>query len=858
MRRICQQSRRWHQQFFPFTSQLGHRQCFQRLWLPGQYQQRQYARKRNDDVVVHEFEQIGTDKKTRVAINPKAEIEETAKYLRSKIESLEKELAVLKEGPFGPNSEFMQSIPPKERQILLEALRQARTKEDDGDDDDTTVLDTLIKDLDLEADDVKGDPAPQVTLQHPKKQQAYVRNFNLLLKDAVADPTPTKAIKAALWQSYQRCRQKVTDFLSMIPARVWDILWQTQTELSDSSRTLKVRALCEDMLSQSLPLSAQQLLVYMECLRSEGDLTTAIACWNENRSILGPNAEVAQRFWTLGVHLYSDGDQPQIAQDIAMQCLKHGSFVDPTILGPVIGSWARRGTMDDLKKSWTCYLRMKAELGTAIRSEDYESISTTLLNQGHVAMALAVFKDMAVDQVKREECSSVSAFRNLVGFVGQMQSSAINEHDVSKVSLTALTALPRFLQNKYFFASWLKKLIEHGDIDAAAKVIELMYERGVRPDAKHVNCLVHAWLRSGSAASQEKGLSMAWAMINARVDYVRDRQTSIESEVMIKRPRRFYVPTFAARPVPRATIETFSILLLHYTRRCQDDLAETLMKTMTEDAMITPNAYIWNHWLYASLRTKDLQSVWIQYQAMKEQVQPDLQTIACLWDTAKVQWDSSKSAHSNKIPTARKLFREMNDWMSQLPEAERIRAGQQFSRALHDQIIRVFCLSSDLRGTLCALHGLKQLFGEYPDTRTFRIVIVQLARLLPPDPSWRPSGRRGSRRRVSKMVRAMSDVMEVLQIVSDQRTVSLMDQGVDPEELDDAAQKQFQLDNLSDILVVVMKRLGHLRRTHVDNEMRMVAKEMGVNVDEIDFREGKLLQYFEEDGMEESGVSAEI
>ncbi len=839
MRRICQQSRRWHQQFFPFASHLGHRQCLQRLWLPTQYQQRQYARSRDDDVVVHMYEQLGANKKTRVAVDPKAELEETGEYLKSKIQGLEKELAEMRKGPFGPDSEFMRSLSPEEREIALKILLQeGEAPPNELDEIDTAELDRLVEDQDLEKDDIDHELAPHVILKYAKEQQAYVRYFNAALKDML-DDSPTKAKKVALWQSYQRCRRHIPNFDKMVPIRVWDLLWASQTEPSDRYRAVKVLMLAKHMRSESAALSPQQLLIYMESLQSIGNLQLAIECWNENRSTLGPNAEVAQQFWGLGVKLYSESDRPEEAQDIAMQCLDRGSFVDANVLLPLIESWARKGTMDDLQKAWACYLRFKVELGSAIRAEDYETISTALLNQGQPDMALAVFKDMALDEAKHEGYDSVSAFRKVAGLVGDLQSSSVNEHEVSKVSLTALTVLPRFLQNKYFYASWIKTLIGLEQVDAASKVVELMYERGIRPDAKHLNGIIGAWLRDGSHGSRDKAEQLGWAMVNARLDFVRERQRGTRSQKQNTTPEGRIIPTFVHRLVPPATIETFSVLLLHYTRRCQEDLAEQLMEVMTKQAMMEPNAFIWNHWLYASLRVRDIERVWSQYQTMKVNVQPDLETFACLWDTAKLNGDLSKSAHSNKFPVARRVFKEMDGWMLHLPERPLIHAKQEFSRDLHDQIIRAFCLSGDLRGILCALHGLKQLFGEYPDQATTRIIAIQIARLLPPDPGHVPSGRRGMRTRFSKMHTALSAVNEILQIVSDQRAVALMDAGVDPQNLDEAATKQFQLDVLSDLLVVVLRRLGNESNT-VDNEVHMVAKLMGVNVEGIDFRKTEL------------------
>ena len=841
MRRICQQSRRWHQQFFPFARHPGHRQCVQQLWLPAPYQQRQYARTRGSDVVVHEYEQLGSNKKSRVPVDPKANLEATREYLKSKLEKIDKELAEMKEGPFGPNSEFMNSLSPEEREVALKALqKECQTSLEPLDDFDPAELDSIIEDQQQSPDVIDNDLTPRVTLERSRQHRAYVKLFNFALGEMAAGPQ-TDAKRINLWKTYKRCLYHMPDFLTVLPAKVWDMLLQSQVDLPDNAKNIS--ALAKDALFHSMPLSTEQLVVYINALRQTGDLSLALERWKDNRSTLGPNPEVAKEFWALGVQLYCDMDQTDEAQNIAMQCIRHGSFADASILMPVIDSWVRKGTPTSLANAWTCYLTFKAESGAKFKREDYESISTALLNHGHPEMAIAVFKDMVLQVAKKDygKFDSVSAFQKLAGHVGEAQSSTIDSEQVNKLSLTALTVLPFFLQNKFFYSSWIKKLIGLGEVDGAAQVVELMYERGIRPDARHLNGIVGAWLRVSSEASREKAEQMAWAMVKSRIDFVRFRETGKGNLDLIRSPEGKILPAFVNRLVPRATIETFSVLLLHYTRRCQQEAADELLEVMLRQAKIEPNAFMWNHGLHTSLRQQDLGQILDQYQVMKEKVMPDLQTFCCLWDAAKMQWDPSKAAHTKSFPTPRRLFKEMKDWMSQLPEAQLIRAKQEFSRELHDQIIRVFGLRQDLRGALCALHGLKQLFNEYPDDATSRIISILIGRLLPPDAGHRPSGPGGSRWRVSSMKTALMSVNDILQMVADQRAVGLLDRGLDPLNMNEATAKQLQLDVLSDLLLVILKKLEP-EQGNVENEIRNVADAMDVDVKRVDFRKADLVE----------------
>lgn len=85
------------------------------------------------------------------------------------------------------------------------------------------------------------------------------------------------------------------------------------------------------------------------------------------------------------------------------------------------------------------------------------------------------------------------------------------------------------------------------------------------------------------------------------------------------------------------------------------------------------------------------------------------------------------------------------------------------------------------------------------------------------------------------MVAGLSAVDEIVDTLTDQRAINLMDAGLDPHHLDDAAAKQFQLDILSDLLVVILKKLAWVRGD-VKNEVQLTAREMGLVIDGVDFR----------------------
>ena len=821
----------------------SHRQCLFPTSYLRQYRQRigretgsSEPTDRSDELKVREFEQRG---KEVVEIKPNAELEEVGVALKAKINELERELNILKEGPLGPNSDFMKSFSPEDRAKALEALEEEDLRDDDMDDlIGIEALDRMVecfRDTPQKAEDLPTFPA--VTTQIPAQQQAFIKRFNRSLAEMARDKYDHQK-SLVLWKWYLRCQHHVPGFSNLVSEDVWQVLWQSRFNLASQSKHLAI--LGKDMTSVQMPLTASQWITYMESLLLDRDFATAVTLWEGKQGELGPDPTVASSFWSLGVRLYVELGRPSRAQAIAFDCLDHGGFVGPQILLPVIISWAESRHPSAQQRAWTCYLRMRSEAGDEMTPADFEKVSTALLKADKADLALAVFKDMVLAQ-EQSSADSTVVYQKALDYVTDLQTRAISEENINRISLAALIVLPKSIQNKFFYASWIKKLIGAGEVDAAALVVELMYERGAKLDAKHLNGIIGAWLREGSTVSRNRAEQMAWAMIDERVNLVRRRQreaTSMPAHKNIEEIRPIRIPSFVRRVVPPANLETFSILLLHYTGRSQEDLAERVTDALTGPADLRPNSFIMNHWLYATLKVSDIQGVWEKYEALSPSIRPDLETFACLWDTGKIQYDQSKAAHASNFPSARRLYAEMLKWFSNLPSRNVKRAKDLFSRELYDQIVRCFCLSYDLHGTLCALHGLKDLFGEYPDGDTTRMIVISISRRLPADPEHHPSGRRAMRRRVSHSKDAIAKVREILETVADQKAGQLIEQGVNLDEMADADIRENQLRILSEFIVTILNKLKSATG-NVQNEVKLAAKVMGADVGAVDFESMK-------------------
>ncbi|PYH46668.1 pentatricopeptide repeat protein [Aspergillus saccharolyticus JOP 1030-1] len=798
------------------------------------------------------FEKTTPGSKHIRQIDPEAEDRAELEEVEAELAKINKDLEILQEGPFGPNSPFIRGLPEKERAIALEVIRKheaehgsrkSKLKLDDvfGDDLDT-MLEEEFRGMAEEGENwYKNVDNKDSRRKVPRKSyeitpaetehRPYVEKFNENLR-FIANGTSDEARAQEVWKWYRRCKRIIPGFLRSIPADAWTLLWdsQAQESLPGAQVATHIKTLAEDATSIGFPLSTRRIISYIEALHVMGRVGIALEKWEAHQAGLCQTKEDLEAYWILGVQLFSAEGNPQRAQDIALAFLANDSSREPRILIPIITAWAEQPGKEAETKAWALYLQLRAFRDHQMTMNDYDTISIGLLKAGKLDLAIAVFKDMMVTG-RDPAHDSTALYKAALGLAGNLQASSVSEQDVNRVSLSTLTLLPRRFQNRFFYASWMKKLIGMGEVDSAALVVELMYERGITPDTKHLNGIVAAWLRDGDAVSREKAERLGWAMVQRRIDsaWARIMVVGEAPKVDINQKQdmdRARMPKFMQRSMPSATIETFSILLLHYTRRSDEDMVKYLIKCLG-DARLQPNSYFMNHLLYAELRKENIQALWRKYKSLSTVTQPDLETFACLWDCGKLQYDRSRTAFVADFPSARGLFSEMMRWFAQLPNRGQSLAREEFSKEFYDQIIRCFCLSKDLHGTLVALHALRAMFGFAPDATTVRAIVLQVARMAGV-PANTPKRRL---RRLSSTPRSKDNVAHVqrlVQMLTDRKNAALEARGQNLEGLEPDEQEQFLLEIMAELLRAVMNRTAQ-HPTRVEADIVTVAEEMAVS-----------------------------
>ena len=664
-------------------------------------------------------------------------------------------------------------------------------------------------DLGEEAEYVPNLNDLDITFNLREDQIKHLRSLNYAVRAAAVNPSGQRT-RQALWKRYARCKHSIPQLFHQIPNGAWDILWESQSRASASEkdRTKNLLTLLEDMERSGRDLSPLQRLTLLESLLNEGHYRKAREKWISAPRTLRDNQDTRQRFQDLGVRILASCSGPQEAQDLALSFLSGINEPRARILIPVIEAWLRYTDDSSIRSAWALYLNLRLRLAAIATISDYDAIMMAFLNAGRADLALAVFKDLMIGK-KESQYDSTSLYTAAIGKLDAPKIPNVNQ-SLSTASLTALTLLPRKYQNKFFYGSWLKRLLGLGQITAASAVLELMYERGVRPEPKHLNGIIGAYLRGGNLRDKDKAIQMGWAMIQERLEFVAKRRLSIGNgnapEVSVSPHQDLPIPYRLQRIVPPATIETFSLLLLYYERRSMPSYVQHLQECL-EKAEIPPNSFFMNHILYAELRQGNLNKIWKIYKTMTQHIKPDLETYACLWDCEKAHLDKLDSYASDRFPNPREMFAEMINWFSKLSDKGRNTARDEFSKEMYNQIIRCFCLARDLEGSIVALYSLRSSFAMYPDLDTVRMLTLQVARSA--QERQKPKGRRRPRLLEDPRSKAnVNNAMRILEVVAEERENALEGQKIVLNSLSEDAQAEEHLYRIAEFLRVVLSRAG--------------------------------------------------
>ena len=747
---------------------------------------------KDNDFVVRYFEETEDSKFKRIEEH---EQEQEAERLRTRIKELEVKIKSLSEA-FGKSG---RDVPD------LESLTKDFPAEEDAD-ANAAEWNNAEKLLEEEPD------LSNLDVGLPQYQTAALRSFNQALR-AVAQSPETVKTNAILWTKYIRCKQKIPEFLGELSASAWEVLWQSQYSGNPvmESRMRHLWDLVDDMSVVGRELTATQTLIQIESMFSTGNKAGAIKLWQSCWDAMSKTSAEHNDFRDLGIRLYADLGRLKEATMLTVGTAPGKGKPRAQDVATVISAWTQKGDEASLKVAWSLYLDLRRRLQSQMTLDDYDHIVMAFLNSQKISLALAVFKDMVLFR-KRPDWDSVEMAKKSTALYSGLMDGNTGLDDLTQVSLASLIFLPKSLENKYFYASWIKRLLGMGEVDCVVSVLALMYERGIRPDAIHLNGLISAWFRGDDKQKQNLALQVAWSMVKERLKFVARRDNSDQQTVETP-DLGVAVPPYISENLPPATIETFSILLLYYENRGMHTSME-IVQQMLQEARIPPNSFFMNHLLHAEYRQGDVDKAWEKFLLLRKSIKPDLATFTVLWECSKIS-TAGRSLPAKEFPSPRAIFASMTEWLhAQTPRAQSS-ARDTFNQAQYNLIVRCFCFRRDMEGTIVALYALRDLFSRFPDAETIRLITVQLARM---GEHRSTSKHRRTRLFANKLsankesLRNMAKIAEIFRLVDQRRADALRGMGVaDEEEAEALSQEQRGeelLYKLGEVLRIFMRHVA--------------------------------------------------
>ncbi|TVY64311.1 hypothetical protein LSUE1_G006205 [Lachnellula suecica] len=638
-------------------------------------------------------------------------------------------------------------------------------------------------------------------------------------------------LRKTIWSSYLMCRSTLLSRPENVPLRIWSGIWNVLLIADPSEyydRMAHLKYLGDDICKVGIRMDTTQKLLYIEALLAQGEIEIAAHYW-ENLEEQVKMTDHMKQWWKLGVNIFCHRGRIDRALHMASLILRDTQDIDDyRVLLPIIQACFVSPHKYGAHMAWALYIRLKVYVGPQMVMNDYDIITLTFLEAKRPDLALGAFKDMMLPPNMMSGHDSTMLYRALATTEGPLESLTISEKELALQNLPALVSLPREFKNKYFFGSWLKKLIGEGQLVAAKKVLDFTSEIGICPDARHMNGLIGALFREGTEKSDTLAKEMAWDMINARLAFVklRDMENTLEGPVrpiaakMDMLSGTGVARTLSQKLIPNATIETFCILISQYRRLQKHEILLQLFDTLRE-AKIPPNAQFMNDLLAMDSKAHKRQWAWNTYLSMTKagSVRPNYQTFSLLYSLAHQSLDpvyQGRALAQNRFASPQKLFGEM------MKHKESLDRDGAIPRELYDAIILSFSYAQDQPGTAVALRALQKHFGALPNEQTARSIILQLARLGQTNQKT-PKGIRNRRFNIrsQETKERISQVSRILQKLTHDRAEALEQQGIAVEELSEE-------EKLEEALLVLSELLRHAFQSMTADENRQIYTASGL------------------------------
>jgi hypothetical protein len=541
----------------------------------------------------------------------------------------------------------------------------------------------------------------------------------------------------------------------------------------------------------------------------------ALREWEDDQHKFNPATEQESNaeYLEIGAKLYALAGHVDRSREIMEMLFRQYPDWDPSVMMTVFRAHTSSGEKKHHELAMELYVEMKERKGAAVTMDDYDAWLVGFLEARHLTFAKQVFRDMVRDGYlpssgAEKEVEAVLRRLHMLYRLGTDISA------MTSIALDAISILPPACHG-HLFGDWMKSAVVQKAPEAAAQILDLMFQRGYTPETFHFNMLLRALLRTKETPNILKAENIGWRMIDqARQAHTRSTTLSFTSS---QASQNLHNPPVreTAKTAPVADVSTVALIMQHHAKNLQWEHVDYLSRHLKETA-IHPNATIMNVLIDNKCRQGAYADAWSIYTRLTSPspdsetpgVFPNGATLRHLWKTLRLALSSHATRSDPSLPSPRDLLKETVTWWTACRsrhDASRFKLGLAAADhgAVTALIMHCFSYTSDLAGSLVALHVLRTKFGIFPTDRVALILQRQVA--------WVDLQRESASVREQFFLgrsnsRNSERVGRVYEELVRRRIAGLEREGVSVQEMSDEEIGDLGLNLLSEFIRVVMKR----------------------------------------------------
>lgn len=570
-------------------------------------------------------------------------------------------------------------------------------------------------------------------LKSRSSQTAHAfKKLQYLLKSADSKDELSPTLRAPLWAAYTLAMKRKVSLPRYLSHRAWNILWKSQYSNGHdaSHRKVHLSKLDRDVVTARVPPIAGQIAYRIERGFMAGKQEQALDKWAASRSKFA----AAPDFLDTGARLYALAGHPDQARSIMDDLLQLYPDWNTSVMMAVFRAYTSSGSEEHVVKAKELYHAMKEKSGSKATLEMYDSCMVGFLQARSLPDAKQVFQDMVGGGFLKTEVSKpqvVIRRLNLLYALGTDISA------MSSVALDAIAVLP-VAYHSHVFSDWMKSALAEKSPQAAAQILDLMIQRGYRPETVDFNFLLKTLLRTKEPEDLLKAENIGWKMIEeARLSSIPSHRHPSGSRVnaIVERLQDGSVlDANSAFSVPAANALTFALMLRHHTSNSQWEHVDYLTRQL-KLANVEVNTTLMNVLIENKAEKGQYREAWQIYKSLTDDpdragaVFPDGETMRVLWRSLRMALSDPVNREDPELPTPRTLLRETVEWWTlvrQRPDADRFLQGLAAENrgAITNLILHSFSFAQDLIGSLVALHVLHHKL-DIPPTRDAAMTVLR-------------------------------------------------------------------------------------------------------------------------------------